>query len=309
MELSFVAKGALIAARPDELRTTWRVSGHMPLAEVPGYEGRTGLLARTFGYLGRARRQSDVVWAVGMVRDEADVIGYTVEHLLAEGIGRVLIADNGSVDGTGEILRDLGKALPVTVVHDRLVPYEQGVKMTRLARCAAAAGAAWVIPCDADELWYSPDGRPLAEVLRTAECGVAVAPMWNQLPGDDDDPTEPNPYLRMRSRAEASEGVVKVAFRAHPWARLVPGNHAVRHPGKREQLLAIRQVPWRSPDQIARKCSQGAVALAESHLPADFGRHWHEFANLTDDDLRTRITRIPTVPDPAPFRGLTRWSS
>ena len=104
-----------------------------------------GTAGADVGYLGRASRRSDEVWAVGMVRDEADVIGYTVQHLLAEGVDRVLIADNGSVEGTGDVLRDLGKDLPVTVVPDRLVPYEQGVKMTRLARCAAAAGAAWVI--------------------------------------------------------------------------------------------------------------------------------------------------------------------
>ena len=119
-------------------------------------------------------------------------------------------------------------------------------------------------------------------------------------------PPSPTPTCGCATGPSSSAGVVKVGFRAHAWARLVPGNHAVRHPGKGEQLLAIRQVPWRSLDQVARKYRQGAVALATSHLPPDVGRHWHEFAELADDELLAGTTGIPTVPDPrpsAPSRG------
>ena len=40
-----------------------------------------------------------------MVRDEADVIRAALEHHRAQGIDRMIVTDNGSVDGTLEILQ------------------------------------------------------------------------------------------------------------------------------------------------------------------------------------------------------------
>lgn len=198
------------------------------------------------------------MWGISIVRDEADVIGYTVERLLAEGLDRVVVVDNG----TGDLLGRMGGRLPIIVVDDHLMSHHQGVKTTRLARAAARAGAAWVIPFDADELWFSPDGRTVAEALRSATCDIAVAPMWNQLPDPDtDDADERNPYLRLRNCATASTGGVKVAFKSHPWVRVAPGNHNVRRPGRRAALLGVRHVPYRSPDQIVGKYRNGAAAL------------------------------------------------
>ena len=311
-ELSFSFKSGLIALRPGELRLTWQVAGAMSLDGVPGMAGRAGRgpLARTLGYLGGARDPGDEIWAVSVVRDEADVIAYTVEHLLAEGVDRVLVADNGSVDGTGDLLRRLGRDLPVTVVDDGLAAHHQGVKVTRLARAAARAGAGWVIPFDADELWYSPDGRTLADALRSATCDIAVTDMWNHLPDAASDVAdEPNPYLRMPQRTSEPLGVVKVAFRAHPWARVVPGNHNVRRPGARARLLGIRQVPFRSAEQIERKHRNGLEALEAGGIAADVGTHWRELGVLPSDEMVARVyddaSATETTLDPAPFHSLT----
>jgi len=310
-DISFAAKSALIGLRPQEARITWEVSGHLDLSLAPhadGWHGR-GPLARTVGYLGRPRRRTDEVWAVSVVRDEADVIAYTVEHLLAEGVDRLVVADNGSTDETPGILRKLAVDLPVTVLDDALQAHHQGVKMTRLARYAARAGAAWVVPFDADELWYSLDGRPLAETLRAADCAIAVASMWNHLPDfDQDDAAEPNPYLRMHRRTADPLGFAKVAFRAHPWARLVHGNHNVRRQGARERLLGIRQVPYRTVEQIERKYRQGAAALEATGIGAEMGTHWRERARMSTADMVATVLAEGAehgfVEDPAPFRGL-----
>jgi hypothetical protein len=308
-DVAFSVKSALIAARPAEARINRQVAAATDLSGVPGARGvRFGPVGRALGWFPAPKqRRTGEIWGVTMVRDEADVIRYTVEHLLAEGVDRVLVADNGSVDGTGDLLRDMGRDLPVTVVDDTLAAYHQSAKMTRLARCAASAGADWVVPFDADELWFSPDGRTLAEVLRTTEYDILAAPMWNQLPAADD-VDDPNPYVRLRTRTADPLPQPKVAFRAHVWARVAPGNHTVRRLGRRKALLGIRQVPFRTPEQIERKYRNGAEAVAVAGIPENFCYHWRELAELPTDEMLERVFAHErangVVVDPAPYRSL-----
>jgi hypothetical protein len=112
----------------------------------------------------------------------------------------------------------------------------------------------------------------------------------------------------MARRTDAPLGVVKVAFRAHPWARLVHGNHNVRLQGGRERLLGIRQVPYRTVEQIERKYRQGAAALDAAGVDADMGTHWRELARLSTGDMVAAVLaegdELGVVDDPAPFRSL-----
>lgn len=67
-----------------------------------------------------------------MVKNEADIIEQTIRHLLNQGVEHILVADNGSTDGTYELLQELSKSLPVHVIQDREVAYYQSEKMTWL---------------------------------------------------------------------------------------------------------------------------------------------------------------------------------
>ena len=49
---------------------------------------------------------------VSMVRDEEDIIGATVRHLLGQ-VDAVLIADNRSIDGTRDVLADIMEQEPL----------------------------------------------------------------------------------------------------------------------------------------------------------------------------------------------------
>ena len=105
------------------------------------------------------------VWAVGLVRNEADIVATTVTNLLAQGIERVIIADNLSDDETKPMLEDMARHHPITVLVDRLAAHYQAEKITLLAREAARAGASWVIPFDADEIWLATEGGTVAQWL------------------------------------------------------------------------------------------------------------------------------------------------
>jgi Glycosyl transferase family 2 len=89
-----------------------------------------------------------------MVRDEADVISAMLDHHLAQGVDVIIVTDNGSSDGTTEILREYEQRGQLELRIDPLHQKQQGRLVTQMARDAATRyGADWVINADADEFW------------------------------------------------------------------------------------------------------------------------------------------------------------
>ncbi|RPI66686.1 MAG: glycosyltransferase family 2 protein, partial [Ignavibacteriae bacterium] len=131
-----------------------------------------------------------------MVKNEEDVIGYTISHLFGEGVDLVIVADNGSEDGTREILEGIALNHNLMIVDDPEVGYYQAAKMTHLANLAMDEGAGWVIPFDADELWYSPYGR-MSEVIQRCHVDLLEATVLDHRPDVTDNPDDPNPFTRM----------------------------------------------------------------------------------------------------------------
>src|SRR5687767_14480675 len=93
--------------------------------------------------------------AVGAVRNEADILRINVQHHLALGIDEFLFVDNGSTDGTADVLSDLVAAgFPLRWRREDGVFVQTDV-LTRLVQEAGEIGAEWVLPIDADEIWCS----------------------------------------------------------------------------------------------------------------------------------------------------------
>jgi hypothetical protein len=228
-----------------------------------------------FPFLRPRRRIPGSVWACSMVRDEVDIIDLTLDHLLRQGVEHVLVADNGSTDGTLERLRERARTDErVHVAVDREGRFFQGAKMTRLAQVAAMAGADWIVPVDADELWFAPDGT-LAEHLARTEANQVSAEMFNAVP------TSGGEYL-LDARPT---GWTKVAFRAHPLARLEFGNHAVARVGARASGLAIAHLAYRSAEHLTRKLLKGAAAVDSSGVAEEICYHWRWGAGLSQATL------------------------
>jgi hypothetical protein len=235
-------------------------------------------------HLPRRPRASGEVWGVAMVRDEVDVIGTTIDHLLDQGVDRVLVVDNGSVDGTRELLR--GRAGDRLLVgDDPVVPYFQAEKMTWLAHRAWRAGADWIVPFDADEWWFAEAGR-LGDHLRATSHNVLHADLHHMVPVVADPADLPAAEFVLDTRPGFPG---KVAFRAHPLARLERGNHAVARVGTTGSSLRIAHAIYRGPAQVMRKVRQGTHA---AHLTGDdvseLTPHWAS-ASVQDDDEITRM--------------------
>lgn len=227
------------------------------------------------------------------VKDEIDVLPYVLELLQHEVDGFVL-CDNNSTDGTREFLyafQDICP-LPVVVVDDPEVGYYQSRKMTDLAARAAAEGAEWVIPFDADEIWAT-DGR-IADALGALppEVLVVEASLHDHV-ATALDPDLKNPVARIGWRRTQQAPLRKVAIRAAdhqgPLGFVIhQGNHGasfpgVLHPPAVTNLLEVRHFPYRSAEQFIRKARNGAAAYAATDLPEDAGAHWRGYGRILDE--------------------------
>jgi glycosyltransferase involved in cell wall biosynthesis len=236
--------------------------------------------------------------AVTMVRDEADIIGYTVKHLFAQGVDFVVVADNLSTDETPLILSQLADEHPnLVTLQDDNPAYVQDEKMTFLAHYAGKElGAEWVLPFDADEYWYWTGGT-LAEFFAAAQVDVVTATGWDHIATDEDDPTEPNPFTRIKHRRQSPQKMGKVAFRYHPEIWIDYGNHFLfGHPGTHGKALNYRHFQYRTFEQMATKVRNGKQALDAADLHPQFGTHWRNLGGMSDDDIWQQWRRLCEEP-------------
>lgn len=231
------------------------------------------------------------VAAVMLVRDEADIIEYTIRHLLGH-VDQVIVADNLSADGTREIL----EGLPVEIVNDNDPGYWQSRKTTELAMKALEGGHQWVVPCDADEVWYV--GGEVARPLRDYLCGVGPdtqivkADLFNHIPTSKD-PESDNPLVRIGWRKREHSPLPKVCCRLHPSLVIHAGNHGASYQGVGMAAtgLVIRHFSWRSPEQYLHKIRVGEAAYAHTDLPETTGQHWRMFTESADDVVLEHFRR------------------
>lgn len=222
-----------------------------------------------------------------LVRDEADVVASTVEHLLAQGVTTVVATDNGSVDGTVEILQSYAQRGVLELLHEPAHDYRQAQWVTAMARRAVAVHAAdWVLNVDADEFWTPKDRtRRLVDVLADVppQYGTVLARRTDLVgfPAREDRPWPAR--LRWRNLATVSERGTplgpKVCHRGDPEVDVPQGNHDATGSGLGERLpaepLEILHVPLRSWAQFRTKIANGGSAYAaNAELPVDVGWHW-----------------------------------
>lgn len=220
------------------------------------------------------------------VRDEADIIADNLRFHRAMGVDFFVVTDNGSVDGTSEVLdryRSAGLAHVIQEPTSGLRSNEMDWT-TRMARLAASEyGADWVFNNDADEFWWPRTGslRSVFEGLG-ADVGTVVGHRTNFVPRPEDG----RPYWeRMTLRERESLNPVgkplppKLAHRAHPEIVVVQGNHRIKGPDLGSELddgsIEILHFPMRSYAQFENKIAKGGRAYARNkELPEKTGRTW-----------------------------------
>lgn len=166
-----------------------------------------------------------------LARDEVDIIDAQIAFHLNAGVDFVIAIDNGSSDGTTDILESYERDGHLHLMRDE-DDMRQGEWVTRMARLAATDfGADWVINSDADEFWWPRVGS-LAEILAAVPPRFgSVRGMWRHFvprPHFEDFFAE-RMAVRLSKPATHSNSPYsarfKTAHRADPKVMVRPGNH------------------------------------------------------------------------------------
>lgn len=226
------------------------------------------------------------VWAVTMVKDEADVIERVLRHVAAQGVEGIIVAENGSTDGTRAMLYSIkheGLGCDLIIQPDDEVGYWQSRKMTALADRAHSKGAEWVWPFDADEWWQHDMGKvTIAEMCAAADGPMIEASLYHHFVTKLDPPG--HPFDSMQYRAHDPAPIGKVIVRWRSGMTLAAGNHGVSYGGPVQAAswlgCEVRHFPYRSEEQFVRKAVNGSRAYAATDLPWGTGQHWREYGLL-----------------------------
>ncbi len=205
-----------------------------------------------------------------------------------------IITDNGSVDGTADIIGDYVRAGLAEMILEPDDTYSQGRWVTRMARLAATRhGADWVINSDDDEFWFARHSDLKQGFVQLPAATVAIEATRRN-----------HPPLRGPSGLGALNAMIyresssftplltplppKVAHRAMADVEVAQGNHAIARdgvplPAAPTDAIEISHFPVRGYPAFARKIELGGAAYARNtELDPEVGLTWrwlHELLN------------------------------
>lgn len=255
--------------------------------------------------------------ATMMVRDEIDIVAAMIEHHLDQGVDTLIVTDNGSVDGTAEVLERYAETGRVELHHDPRHLKQQATVVTEMARRARTHFRAdWVLNLDADEFLVPRDKGlnvrgalartplslnsfhvPVVNLVGPAAfSGSGIGRLeWRDQRSDED-------LLKVGLHAQPTPNAV---HRGESDIEVVQGNHFVSLPSNgeppEEAAMEVLHLPWRSWAQLERKVVNAGRAYEANpevnpsprhHGMRDYRRYldgWLQDAYLARTPTRTQL--------------------
>jgi hypothetical protein len=241
---------------------------------------------------------------ITMVRNEIDVIEFCIEHHLAQGLDYIFICDNGSTDGTLEYLKNKSSSDSRVILYEEAGNFHQEKIINKLSALAYENNCQWVVPFDADELWFSEDTLKI-NLSNITEASVKIK-LQDFIQSSDIISPRTNTYLPIKWRLEENlqqlnlEDVVKgnrsmienpsfykYIVRTSEKLNISPGAHSF---GGQEQTFyegnefKAYHIPIRSYQALINKAEQGQ-RLIDAGYPEGHGWHVQRYAKIYQSGL------------------------
>jgi hypothetical protein len=239
-----------------------------------------------------------------LVKNEVDIIEDNVRFHAKQGVDCFAVMDNGSDDGTRELLERLKTEFDLHVIDQPEQDYQQAKWMTQLAFYARDnMNADLVISNDADEFWQSNSGDSLKQHLNLNESVVtvkrhnmalsedALAPDYHYM---DTNLVVKNPIF-YDSNAQINDTAVamllvkispKTIVNPHGLIELKGGNHRAKHGwrliNKRDEAgITVYHYPIRNYQQFKANIENRKRLLETTD--ARMGDHYRRWVRILDD--------------------------
>jgi hypothetical protein len=260
-----------------------------------------------------------------LARDEVDIVERNIQHHLAQGVDFIIATDNGSLDGTREVLAKYAEQGRLHLIDEPGRNKDQATWVNRMGRIACDDyRAAVVFHCDADEFWHSRSGDLSREILR-GRLMILQVQVFNVLLADrqgdetlgDATWVVLDPIAKLENMDLSTDNLYlyrhppKVITRtAEGYIEVTYGNH--NRVDKQIELGASRDLyilhyPVRGREQFERKVVQtGAARMADPGPRPNTSFHlkqWyaHYLAGTLDADYRQIVV---TDPEPLVAAGI-----
>jgi glycosyltransferase involved in cell wall biosynthesis len=229
-----------------------------------------------------------------IVRDEADVIGECLAHLLSW-CDSLSIYDTGSTDGTWDIIQDAAardrRLIPVASEPVIVEGDTRGYLFSRVRERFRPGD--WIARVDADEFYHesprdwipahvaSHEGRVFAQIYEFVLTRSDYAAFEAGVPCPAND--ESRPVQERVTKYIIQSDVEPRFFRFRRGMQWGPGQPNPWNPG----LPAVRRIPvrhyrWRSFRQLKQRCALRQAMAAISYHGSHWGIGWRDW--LVDDN-------------------------
>lgn len=235
-----------------------------------------------------------------LVRDEADIIADNIRFHAEQGVEQFVVTDNGSTDGSRELLEELSNSYPIRIFDEPTHTIDQDIWVTRMAMWLKDnTDADWVINNDSDEFWFS-ETRTLREALHektqslaaiNLKPGVLHCRRFNLLPDKSVIDTDTYRFFNNCFRVDRTldstffddglnvlytEQGTKVITRIDGLRSINMGNHDASHQASTADCdsIAIAHYPIRTYEQFVKKVTNHGSSIENNQR---FGEdiNWH----------------------------------
>jgi hypothetical protein len=230
-----------------------------------------------------------------LVRDEADIVEENIKFHLKHGVDFIIATDNGSIDGTRDILKKYERKGILHLIDEPSQDYSQAVWVNKMGKIAFEEfGADFIFHCDADEFWHSKSGD-LKKEINNSNCNILMIDVINVLPcydgGNEKFPNDTkyaviNSIISNNLEMDSKQNSLYL-FKYPPKVFLkkyydaIQGNHDIVQKNVKKcnsNDIVIYHYPLRSKEHFFTKVKNGGQSYKDNkNLSKSIGWHWRRW--------------------------------